>query len=211
MRISYLLESVGVRLIFLILIDALVVLLGILLFNLEHQYIVLKIGIFIILGALAFGTFKSSQRFVKGMDGESDVWKELKNLPSEYYILHDFVGGKRGNIDYIVVGPTGLWTIEVKSQRETNIDNKYLEHHIYQAYAESKALSDLLLLPVVPILVFTNPKAVIHFGLKKQKGVFVIGKKWLVDLIQKKEYGSYISPAECERIYNQLKKNVSAA
>ena len=207
MRISYLLESVGVRLIFLILIDALVVLLGFLLFNLEHQYAVLKIGIFIILGALAFGTFKSSQRFVKGMDGEGDIWKELKNLPSGYYTLHDFVEGKRGNIDYIVVGPTGVWTVEVKNYKQQNIDNVYLEQHLDQAYAEAKTLSDLLLLPVNSILVFTNPKATIHFGLNRQKGVFVIGKKWLVDLIQKKEYGSYISPAKCERIYNQLKKN----
>lgn len=209
MRISYLVESVGVRFIFLILVDVLVILLGILLFNLDNQYVLLKIVVFLILGALAYCTFKNSQSFIKGMEGENDVYKILKQLPQEYKVLHDFVDGKRGNIDYVVVGPTGIWTIEVKNYKEQNVDNQYLAQYLAQAYAEAKTLSDLLLLPVNSILVFTNPNTIIHFGLNKQKGVYVIGKKWLLDLIQNEKYGLPMSPGQCDRAYREIKKYTS--
>lgn len=209
MRISYLVESVGIRLVFLILIDVLIILLGILLFNLDNQYVLLKIVVFLILGALAYRTFKNSQSFIKGMEGENDVYKILKQLPQEYKVLHDFVNGKRGNIDYVVVGSTGIWTIEVKNYKEQNVDNQYLAQYLAQAYAEAKTLSDLLLLPVNSILVFTNPNTIIHFGLNKQKGVYVIGKKWLLDLIQNEKYGLPMSPGQCDRAYREIKKYTS--
>lgn len=209
MRISYLVESAGVRLIFLILIDVLVISLGIALINIDSQYLILKIVLFLVLGFLAYFTLKDSLRFVKGMDGENDVYKVLKQLPQEYKVLHDYVEGKKGNIDYIVVGPTGVWTIEVKNYKQQNIDNEYLEQHINQAYTEAKNLSDKLSLFANPILVFTNPKTKLHFGLTKQKGVYVINKKWLLDLVQNESYGSPLSPEQCSQISSEIKKFTS--
>ncbi len=209
MRISYLLESVGVRLVFLILTDVLVISLGIALINIDSQYAILKIALFLILGVLGYKTFKNSLSYLKGMDGENDVYKVLKQLPQEYKVLHDFVEGKRGNIDYIVVGPTGLWTVEVKNYKEQNIDNQFLEKNLKQAYAEAKALSNHLSLSVNPILVFTNPKTKLHFGLNKQKGVYVIGKKWLFDLVQNESYGSSLSPEQSSQISSEIKKFTS--
>ncbi len=209
MRISYLVESVGVRLIFLILIDVLAISFGIALINIDSQYAILKIALFLILGVLGYKTFKNSLSYLKGMNGENEVYKVLKQLPQEYKVLHDFVEGKRGNIDYIVVGPTGLWTVEVKNYKEQNIDNQFLEKNLKQAYAEAKALSDHLSLSVNPILVFTNPKTKLHFGLNKQKGVYVIGKKWLFDLVQNESYGSSLSPEQCSQISSEIKKFTS--
>ena len=143
------------------------------------------------------------------MEGENDVYKILKQLPQEYKVLHDFVDGKRGNIDYVVVGSTGIWTIEVKNYKEQNVDNQYLAQYLAQAYAEAKTLSDLLLLPVNSILVFTNPNTIIHFGLNKQKGVYVIGNKWLLDFIQNEKYGLPMSPGQCDRAYREIKKYTS--
>ena len=50
-----------------------------------------------------------------GRDGERIVGQELEKLREHgYRVYHDFLGEK-GNIDHIVVGPTGVFTIETKS------------------------------------------------------------------------------------------------
>src|SRR5205809_566738 len=45
------------------------------------------------------------QNLGKGLDGENKVLAELKKLPKDHYhFLMDFVDGKRGNTDFVVVG-----------------------------------------------------------------------------------------------------------
>jgi len=40
----------------------------------------------------------------------------LEALPDNYFVINDFAT-KKGTIDYIVVGPKGILTIETKSHR----------------------------------------------------------------------------------------------
>jgi autonomous glycyl radical cofactor GrcA len=49
----------------------------------------------------------------KGAVGEYEVGAELERLCDSYYLFNDVNTG-RGNIDHIVVGPTGLFAIETK-------------------------------------------------------------------------------------------------
>lgn len=60
---------------------------------------------------------KKLKLFEQGDDGEYFVKKELYKLPATYHSHFDFQNGKKGNTDAIVVGPTGIWSIEVKSQK----------------------------------------------------------------------------------------------
>jgi hypothetical protein len=52
----------------------------------------------------------------KGAGAELVVGNNLLALGPEYKIISDFQNGK-GNIDFIVVGPRGIFTIEVKANR----------------------------------------------------------------------------------------------
>lgn len=128
---------------------------------------------------------KRTNNFTSGQVGELDVWHELKKLPDGYFVIDDLNTG-RGNIDKVVIGPTGIWTLEVKSYKGNISPN---EHDLKQAYAEAKTLQDLissklnLHLNVEPVLVFSDKFAKVRFGLNKQKGVYVIGIAWLNKLL----------------------------
>jgi hypothetical protein len=51
----------------------------------------------------------------QGRDGERFVGQRLENLrESGYRVLHDIVTDK-GNIDHVVIGPTGVYTVETKT------------------------------------------------------------------------------------------------
>lgn len=51
----------------------------------------------------------------KGYEGEVMTGKALQRLPEGYIALHDLrIPGSRANIDHLVVGPTGVFTVETK-------------------------------------------------------------------------------------------------
>lgn len=70
-------------------------------------------------------------------------------------MIHDVAFG-RGNIDHIVVGPGGIFTIETKSHggrlQLDRLDPKMLS----QAYAEKKTLEEITLMEVQALLVFSR-------------------------------------------------------
>ncbi|KAF5062766.1 Nuclease-related domain protein [anaerobic digester metagenome] len=54
--------------------------------------------------------------WIRGLKGENTVFKYLETLPKDYFIFNDVkLYEKRGNIDHIVVGPTGIFVIETKN------------------------------------------------------------------------------------------------
>ncbi len=84
------------------------------------------IGMLFVIATVVF-LFKSTASFIKivkkecpsyfkGWIGENRVGKILKNLPDDYHVFFDvkFDDGNKGNIDYVVIGTPGIFTIEVK-------------------------------------------------------------------------------------------------
>ena len=52
----------------------------------------------------------------KGLEGENLVSDYLNTLPKNYFVYNDVkLPGKGGNIDHIVIGPTGIYVIETKN------------------------------------------------------------------------------------------------
>ena len=101
---------------------------------------------------------------------EESVGSLLEALPKNYSVINDFVT-KKGSIDYIVVGPKGMLTIETKSHKGivTNNGEKLLaDGHpfgvdfIKQAWAHGYLIRDLLAekgvctLGPQPVIVFTD-------------------------------------------------------
>lgn len=55
-----------------------------------------------------------------GADGERDFVKYLKNLPDTYTVVSDLdFADSYGNIDHLIIGPTGVFSIDVKNWKGT--------------------------------------------------------------------------------------------
>lgn len=161
-----------------------------------------KVLVFGVLGlplfAITYYFFKKSKidqrHFRRGEVGESRAYFALADLPNEYSVFQDVsIGENIGNIDFVVVGPTGVFAVEVKNISglitATNAEDNLLKNDIpleknplNQTYANAKNVSEALEMLVVPVLVFTG-HVDIKFGFKKIKGVHVVGLEWLTKLI----------------------------
>jgi hypothetical protein len=101
---------------------------------------------------------------------EESVGGLLETLPKNYFVMNDFAT-KKGVIDYIVVGPKGVLTIETRSHKGvvTQSGEKLLrdgdpfdEDLIKQAWAKSYCVRDRLVekgvctLSPQPVIVFTD-------------------------------------------------------
>jgi len=76
------------------------------------------LGIVASLGLLGFCyvRLKSFLRWKRGKRGEQAVIKKLLSLDNSYCLINDvMLPGQQGNIDHVVVGPTGVFAIETKN------------------------------------------------------------------------------------------------
>lgn len=179
--------------------------------NPNESLIVLFVDL--VLLVLAFPILKIWLNFMKGDSGEMDIKFTLSKLRG-YCCLSDVVVGNNGNIDSVLIGPTGIWTVEVKNLKEkVIIHDRYLDKDINQAIAEKISLQNYLLqngikVPVTPVLVFANKRTRLNFGMRPVNGVYVIGKGWLVELVTKHSTG-YFPPQLCDQIIKILKPKTS--
>jgi hypothetical protein len=61
-------------------------------------------------------THRDRLKMESGAFGETVVAHQLSKLPSEYHVLNDIDAGY-GNLDHVVVGPTGVFVIDAKNWR----------------------------------------------------------------------------------------------
>ena len=66
----------------------------------------------------------------KGAKGEKIVAKKLKKLPKKYTAIRDVkIPNLGGDIDHVVVGPTGIYVIETKNYKPTYIPGEDCWYH----------------------------------------------------------------------------------
>lgn len=66
----------------------------------------------------AFAPRQSTEAWRVGAQGERLTGRALDKLPSSYRVLHDLeMPGSKANIDHVVVGPTGVFTVETKNYK----------------------------------------------------------------------------------------------
>ena len=69
-----------------------------------------------VIGTPGSGPAEVANRWQQGADGERATADALMKLPSTYRIIHGLkVGAGKGDIDHLVVGPTGVWVIDSKN------------------------------------------------------------------------------------------------
>ncbi len=108
-----------------------------------------------------WGARKSTEAWRKGADGEVLTGRALAKLPAAYVCLHDLgMPGSRANIDHLVIGPTGVFTVETKnfsspvriSGSKATRSGRSMDSVVTQARGQAKAASAALGLPVSPIV-----------------------------------------------------------
>ncbi len=76
-----------------------------------------------------YGWFKR-RIWSKGAKGEKIVAKKLKKLPKKYTAIRDVkIPNMGGDIDHVVVGPTGIYVIETKNYKPTYIPDEDCWYH----------------------------------------------------------------------------------
>lgn len=183
------------------------------------------LALFIVFGplfAFAYWQYKKhdygANSFLNGLSGERTIAVELKRVLNDQYAVFCDVNipDKYSNIDYVIVGPSGIFTLEVKSHRGSiTFDGNQLLRNgkafekdiLKQTMAEALSLHDYLRerlgidIFIKPALVFSNYTD-LHFGLKPVKNIPVIRKAWIKELLE--SYPSYSYPTERPQVEQVL-------
>ena len=118
------------------------------------------------------------ERRDRGASAEEHVGGLLEELSGrDWRVLHDASLG-HGNIDHILIGPGGVFTVETKSHpgpvRVTRLHGATLR----QAQAQRKAIKGITGVDVEPLLVFS--RAWVDRPLARRKGVRVVPARMLL-------------------------------
>jgi hypothetical protein len=142
---------------------------------------------------------KKFNRLSNGLNGEDRIAKELNNLPDNYAVFRGIKISEHQDVDYAVVGPTGVFAVEVKShkgqigfngQELTRSGRRFQKDFFRETMAEATGLRGLISRDakidvfVEPVIVFSRAK--ISLGSQKIRGCYVIGVSWLNALVQSK-------------------------
>ncbi len=152
---------------------------------------------------LAAGRLYSAQagRWLRGAEGERAVGEVLTQLEGDgWRALHGISLG-RGDVDHVLIGPGGIFTIETKSHPGRigvdRIDPKMLR----QAYAEKKLLERITGLKVQPLLVFSRAYLVGHVPAQRQ-GVTILPARMLPHYFSRRR--PVLEASQSDSVYQRL-------
>jgi hypothetical protein len=114
----------------------------------------------------------------RGASAEEHVGELLETLPArEWHVIHDASLG-RGNVDHILIGAAGAFTVETKSHPGPVRVGRVHGATIRQAQAQRKAIERVTGVSVEPLLVYS--RAWVDRPLARRKGVRVLPARMLV-------------------------------
>jgi hypothetical protein len=139
-------------------------------------------------------------RRVQGVVGEERVGGILEDLRAEGWLtVHDVATG-RGNVDHIVVGPGGLFTVETKSRRGRIDVSRIDERALKQAYAQRKHVERATGRHAECLLVFSD--AYLSIPISTQRGVVVLPARLLASYLERRR--PVYKPAEVVAVSESL-------
>jgi hypothetical protein len=124
------------------------------------------------------------ERRDRGAQGEEHVGELLNALgDAGWRVIHDASLG-RGNIDHILIGPAGVFTIETKSHPGPVRVGRVHGATLSQAQAQSRALERSTGLRAEPLLVYS--RAWVDRPLARRKGVRILPARMLVGYLERR-------------------------
>jgi len=142
-----------------------------------------------------------AERAARGAEGERKVGAILEGLGPDWHVLHGVWLG-RGDIDHVLVGPGGTFTIETKANRGQIPVDRIEERMLNQAYAESKTLAKVSGLEVHPLLVFSEAY-LIGSCPAHRRGVTIVPARMLAGYLERRR--PQLTTAEAEEISETLR------
>jgi Nuclease-related domain len=125
------------------------------------------------------------ERRDRGATGEEQVGGLLDALCEDrWLVIHDASLG-RGNVDHILIGPPGIFTIETKSHPGPVRVSRVHGETLSQAHAQRRAIERVSGLEVEPLVVYS--RAWVDRPLARRKGVRVIPARMLVGYLRKRD------------------------
>lgn len=117
-------------------------------------------------------------RHDRGAKGEEHVGGLLERLAEQgWQVVHDASLG-RGDVDHIVIGPAGVFTVETKSHPGPIAVGHVHGAVLRQARAQRQLLEEALRMPVEPLIVYS--RAWVDRPLARRKGVRVLPARMLL-------------------------------
>lgn len=158
------------------------------------------VAIGVMLGANRLYT-PQSDRWLRGAEGERAVGAICTELEADgWHAIHDVALG-HGNVDHILVGPGGIFTIETKSHRGRIPIDRIDPRMLKQAYAEKKLLERITGLDVQPLLVFSRAYLVGSVPAQR-RGVTILPARMLEHYFSRRR--PTLEPSRVEQVYTRL-------
>jgi hypothetical protein len=124
------------------------------------------------------------ERHDRGARGEEQVGGLLDELRGEgWRVIHDASFG-RGNVDHILIGPPGLFTIETKSHPGPVRVGRVHGAALSQAQSECRALERACGLRAEPLIVYS--RAWVDRPMARRRGVRIVPARMLVGYLHKR-------------------------
>lgn len=188
------------------------------------KFATLFVAIFFILFFIAKDKWKNLGKIYRGARAENVVRITLKNLDKNFFVIRNIhIPGERSNIDFVVVGPTGIFSIEVKSHggniafngNNLTVNNKIFKDKNILDQANAEAFSLYVHLrsslhrqyTITPVLVFSHKYATMDFGFKPVRGIFILNKSKICEFIENQKI--ILSQKEIKIVVDNLKNIIS--
>lgn len=158
----------------------------------DVRFVFAEMALLVSMFVISHYVLPAVDRRERGLAGEEHVGSLLDSFcGGAWQVMHDVSLGN-GNIDHVVVGPGGVFTIETKSHpgpiRVARVHGATLE----QARAQRRGIEGILELPVEPLIVYS--RAWVDRPLARRKGVRLLPARMLLRYLQKRP--ERLSPAQ---------------
>ncbi|HTR73156.1 MAG TPA: nuclease-related domain-containing protein [Solirubrobacteraceae bacterium] len=140
------------------------------------------------------------ERHDRGATGEEQVGSLLDGLEDRgWQAIHDASLGN-GNVDHILIGPAGVFTVETKSHAGPVRVSRIHGATFAQAQAQRRAIAHVTGLPVEPLLVYS--RAWVDRPLARRRGVRVLPARMLPAYLERQH--TTLTPEEAHTAHGHV-------
>lgn len=177
-------------------------------------FLVAMLGIAVFASKRVAALEKDSAAMQRGAIGEIGVGAILQKFPEGFYVINDLTT-PFGNLDHVVVGPTGVFVLDTKNWRGvvsadgngelllngSPTDKQFVRQFVGRMMGIRDKVTLIAGSPEVfydALFVFTSARVEANWG--KTSSVNCIRDDQLYDYIVEKDFGRKLEPREAERI-----------
>lgn len=176
------------------------------------------LGIFFVLADALIELISSSFRQVRLMGEAMGFARDIKKISNSFHVVPGVALLNNLKADYVIVGSSGVWLVTVKDDKgKVEFNGEYLvqdgvvlKELMTKALESSYSLAGVLKkklgrdITVTPVIAFSSPYANLDGESKNFRGIYVVSRKSVVQLIENTDV-QLIDQNTIEEIYKILK------